>query len=419
MKSIGSKADLLVYNSSQLLTLSGKDGVRIGKDMEDLGSLAHGAIAVKDGIVVETGPTDNLLTKYHDVSERIDAGNKLVMPGFVDCHTHLVFAGSRENEMSMRVSGGSYIEILKSGGGIHSTVEATREASYDDLLKIAESYITYMISHGTTTVEIKSGYGLSYESEKKILEVIKKLSREQKLDIISTFLGAHTVPHGVDRNEYLDMLINIALPEFRGMTEFCDIFAEDGAFTYQETERFLCAAKDLGYKLKVHSGQFNDIGVTGLSAKLDAYSADHLEYVSDDQLELMKEARTAAVLMPGVPFFLMLDKYADARRMIQNGNAVALATDFNPGSCPTFSMQMIIALACYKMKMTAEEAITASTINAAYAIDRADDVGSLEIGKKADLLIMDIVDPVYIPYYFGANLVNTVIKNGELLYRKT
>ena len=405
--------DLLVYNSSKLVTLAGSGNYRTGKQMMNLGVIENGAIAAHDGKIIETGPSGELLKKYPNAVNTIDAEHKLVMPGFVDCHTHLVFGGSREYELSMKLAGASYIEILKAGGGIHSTVQATRDASKKDLKDLSISRLNQIMKHGTTTVEIKSGYGLEYNAEKKILDVIKELNDEHCLDIVSTFLGAHTVPKDIDRNEYINMLLDRAIPDFKDLTEFCDIFSEDGAFTYKETETILKTAKKYGYKLKIHSGQFNDIKATGLAAELGALSADHLENVSDDQLNMMKKAATAAVLMPGVSFFLMSDIYPNARKMIKIGNIVALATDFNPGSCPSFSMQMIIALACYQMKMSPEEAITASTINAAYAIDRADTVGSLEPGKKADILIMDITEPAHIPYYFGTNLVKTVIKNGK------
>ncbi len=405
--------DLLVHNSSKLITLAGTGNYRTGKQMQNLEIIKNGAIAVHDGKIIETGSSVELLKKYPNVSKVINAEQKLVMPGFVDCHTHLVFGGSREYELSMKLAGASYIEILKAGGGIHSTVQATRDASKNELKDLSIDRLNQLQKHGTTTVEIKSGYGLEYNAEKKILDVIRELNDEHCLDIVSTFLGAHTVPKDCDRNEYISMLLNRAIPDFKEQTEFCDIFTEDGAFTYKETETILKAAKKHGYKLKIHSGQFNDIKATGLAAELGALSADHLENVSDDQLDMMKNAGTAAVLMPGVSFFLMSDIYPDARKMIKNGNIVALATDFNPGSCPSFSMQMIIALACYQMKMSPEEAITASTINAAYAIDRADTIGSLEPGKKADILIMDITEPAHIPYYFGTNLVRTVIKNGK------
>ncbi len=408
------KVDLIIYNSSNLITLAGNENYRTGTQMSDLGIIKNGAAAINNGQIVGISNTSDILNKYSAL-KKVDAQDKLVMPGFVDCHTHLVFGGSREYELSMKLAGATYIEILKAGGGIHSTVQATRNAPYQELKASSIKRLNEIMKHGTTTVEIKSGYGLDYQTEKKILDIINDLKKEHCLDIVSTFLGAHTVPKDCDRQEYIKMLLEKAIPDFKNITEYCDIFAEDGAFTYEETEQILGTAKKYGYKLKIHSGQFNDIKATGLAANLGAISADHLENISDDQLDLMKKNKTAAVLMPGVSFFLMSDIYPDARKMINNGNIVALATDFNPGSCPSYSMQMMIALACYKMKMSPEEAITASTINAAYSIGKADTVGSLNIGKKADILIMNISEPAHIPYYFGANLVNKVIKNGEIV----
>jgi len=408
------KVDSLVVNSSNLITLSGHKKFRTCDEMNDLGIIKNGAVAISNNKILETGTLKDITAKYFSDTE-IDAKSKLVMPGLVDCHTHLVFAGSREYELALKLSGASYLEILKAGGGIHSTVNATRNADIKELEKSGIERLDQILSHGTTSVEIKSGYGLSYEAEKKILNTINLLKCEHRCDITSTFLGAHTVPKDMNREDYIDMLVNKAIPDFKNLTEFCDIFSEKGAFTYDETEKILKAAIKYDYKLKIHSGQFNDIKATGLAAKLGALSADHLENVSVDQLDMMKTSGTAAVLMPGVSFFLMSNIYPDARKMISNGNIVALATDFNPGSCPSYSMQMMIALACYKMKMSPEEAITAATINSAYAIDKADEVGSLEVGKKADLLIMEVSEAAHIPYYFGANLVKTVIKNGDIV----
>ncbi|HJO92522.1 MAG TPA: imidazolonepropionase [Victivallales bacterium] len=413
-----SKIDLLIHNSSKLITLAGSDRPRVGKEMGDLAVIENGAVAVNKGKIVETGSSYELLKKYSDAKEIIDANDKLVMPGFVDCHTHLVFGGSRDYELGMKLAGATYIDILKAGGGIHSTVEATRKATKSELTRIAKERLDTIVQHGTTTIELKTGYGLDYDTEKKLLEVAKNLSDETDVEIVSTFLGAHTIPKGIDRNDYINWIVEEAIPEFKNLAEFCDIFTEDGAFTYDETERILSTAKDYGYKLKIHAGQFNDLKAAGLAAELGAYSADHLEAVSKDQLDTMKMHNTVAVLMPGVNFFLMANDYADAREMISNGNPVALATDFNPGSSPSFSMQMMIALGCYQLKMSPEEVITASTINAAHTIDRATVAGSLEPGKRADILIMKIKKPAEIPYYFGGNLVEDVILAGKKYFKK-
>ena len=409
------KVDVIISDASFLLTLKGPQHPRAGEEMSDNGSIPCGAVAIEKGVVVETGPTKHIIKKYK-AKRYVDAWDKLVLPGFVDPHTHLVFAGSREIEMEMRSSGASYLDILKLGGGIHSTVKATREISQKELLDISKNRLRQVEKHGTTTVEIKSGYGLEEKAEEKILKVIAQLDRKSPLDVVATFLGAHTVPKDSDRDTYISWLINEAPAKFKKKAEFWDVFCEDGAFTTEESEKILKSAKKAGYKLKIHAGQFNDLRAAGMSALLGAITADHLDKVSDRQLKMMKESGTIAILMPGVPFYLGSDEFPDARRFHKAGVPIALATDFNPGSCPSFSMQMMIGLACLKMKMSAAEAITAATINAAYAIDRAKKIGSIESGKQADIIILDIEHPSQLPYFFGANLVRTVIKNGRVIW---
>ncbi len=407
-------ADLLVFNASKVLTLAGPDRPRSGEEMQDLGAIPGGAVAMRGGRILETGASAQLRDHYAD-AKRLDAAGGLVMPGFVDCHTHLVYAGSRENELAQRLAGASYLDILAAGGGIHSTVHATRAASYEELTQLALKRMNQMLQHGTTTVEIKSGYGLDLETEKKILEVAAAAGRRHPLDVVPTFLGAHAVPRGTNRARYVNWLIKEALPALRGLSEFCDVFCEKEAFTAKETGRILRAAKRHGYGLKVHAGQFSDLGAAGVAAGLGAVSAEHLENVSEAQLKQMRNSGTVAVLLPGVPFFLLSERYADARRMIRLGVPVALGTDFNPGSCPSFSMQMGVALACLKMMMTVEEAITASTINAAWAIRRADWLGSLEPGKQGDLIVLDVQDISSLPCHFGTNLVRSVVKAGQIV----
>lgn len=408
------KADILIHNSSKLITLSGHASPLTGHQMKDLSIIEDGAVAVSNGIIIETGTSKGLLDKYKNAEKIINADKKLVMPGFVDCHTHLVFAGTREYELGMKLSGASYIDILKKGGGIYSTVKATRKASHDDLLTSARQKLNNMISHGTTTVELKSGYGLDHETEEKLLLTAEKLKHSSDAEIVSTFLGAHVIPKDISREDYISWIIKRALPSFAHLAEFCDIFTEEGAYSYEETNRILSEAIKYNYKLKIHAGQFNDLKAAGLAAKLGAISADHLEKISQDQLDILKEEKTICVLMPGVNFFLMSEDYADARQMIDNGNSVALATDFNPGSCPCYSMQMIIALACYKLKMLPEEALAATTLNAAFAINREKISGSLDIGKRADILILNVSEPSHIPYFFGSNLVDKIILKGKL-----
>ncbi len=409
------KIDLLIFNSSELLTISGKNEARTGKDLNKLSVIKNGAIAVNDGIILETGNSKDLLEKYSKVDRLIDAENCVVMPGFVDCHTHLVYGGSRESEMAMRLEGISYLEILKQGGGIHSTVKATREISKKDLKRISIKKLDKLLKNGTTTVEIKSGYGLDYVTEKKILEIINELNEEHVMDIIPTFLGAHTIPKGVDREKYVNWIVEEAIPKFRNLAKYCDVFCEDGAFSIDETKRIFSTAIQNGYKLKIHSGQFNDLGASGLAAQLKAVSADHLENISVEQIRKMKKNGTIAVLLPGVPFYLQSQKYANARLMIKEKLSVAIATDYNPGSCPSYSMQMMITLACLNMNLTIEEAIIASTINSAAAIEKEKVVGSLENGKQADIIILDLDNYKQIPYYFGTNLIKNVVKNGIII----
>jgi len=409
------KIDLLIFNSSELLTISGKNEARTGKDLNKLSVIKNGAIAVNDGIILETGNSKDLLEKYSKVDRLIDAENCVVMPGFVDCHTHLVYGGSRESEMAMRLNGVPYLEILKQGGGIHSTVKATREISKKDLKRISIKKLDKLLKNGTTTVEIKSGYGLDYVTEKKMLEIINELNEEHVMDIIPTFLGAHIIPKGVNREKYVNWIVEEAIPKFRNLAKYCDVFCEDGAFSIDETKRIFSTAIQNGYKLKIHSGQFNDLGASGLAAQLRAVSADHLENISVEQIRKMKKNGTIAVLLPGVPFYLQSQKYANARLMIKEKLPIAIATDYNPGSCPSYSMQMMITLACLNMNLTIEEAIIASTINSAAAIEKEKVVGSLENGKQADIIILDLDNYKQIPYYFGTNLIKNVVKNGIII----
>ena len=407
--------DLLICNSSKLLTLKGRNAPRVGVEMQELNCIKDGAVAIKNDLIIDVGITSDLLKKYSKVTKVIDAKNNLIMPGFIDCHTHFIFGGSRENEFKMKISGISYLDILSKGGGIHSTVNATRNISKIDLLNISKKRLNNMLLHGTTCIEVKSGYGLDYNNEKKILEIIKELNETCFIDLISTFLGAHVFPNDTSKKIYIELICNDMLPNFVNLAENCDIFIENGAFTLLEAKKILIIAKKLGYNIKIHAGQFSDLNAVKFAANIGAISVDHLEFVSNNQLNDIKNSGTIVVLLPGVPFYLMTNKYANARNIILNDNAVALATDFNPGSCPTYSMQMVIALACYNMKMLPEEAIIASTINAAYAINRGNSIGSIEIGKKADIIVMDIKEPLQIPYYFGVNLVKHVIKSGILI----
>ncbi len=408
-----SNADLLIYNTSQLLTLSGPSRPRVGDEMDALGSIRNGAVAVKSGRILDVGITDHILETYKSTSQKIDARGKLLMPGFVDPHTHLVYAGSRENEMIRRMQGEDYLDILKSGGGIHATVKAVRESSQKELFEGALNRLNLLMAHGTTTVEIKSGYGLSPEAEEKMLQVIQELKNTHPLDIVPTFLGAHVVPRDQNRKDYIGWIVRDGLKQFKDLAEFCDVFCEEEAYTLEEAEIILKAAKKLGYSLKVHAGQFQSLGAAGLAADLGAISAEHLDHITDDEIRKMKQSGTIAILLPGASFFLDSENYPNARRFIETSIPVSLATDFNPGSCPCFSMQMIMALAFFRMKMSIAQCITAATINAAYAINRGDQAGSIEKGKSADMILLNIQKPEQIPYHFGTNLVRCVIKSGK------
>lgn len=412
-------ADLIIINANELITVKGaSEYPKIRTEMEDLSIIFNGALAIKDGGITAVGRTKDILAQFHVAEKMIDAKNKVVMPGFVDCHTHLMFAGSREDEFVEKIKGTAYLKILKKGGGILSTVEKTRKAlnKPESLISKTLGILDRMAAHGTTTAEVKTGYGLSSSSELQMLKIIKKLNAVHPLELIPTFLGAHMIPpeYSAKRREYIKLILEI-LPKTKELAEYCDVFCEKGAFSVEESRKILERAKKLCLKLKLHTNQFNDVGGVELGLELGATSLDHLDYLSNESIQKIAQSRTIAVLLPGASFHLMTNHYSPAREMIRRGAAIALATDFNPGSCPTFSMQMIIALACRNMKMTPAEAISAATINASHAIDRAQEIGSLETGKKADIIILDIPNYKQLPYWFGINLVSTVIKNGEIV----
>ena len=405
--------DILITNISELLTCkaSHPGKPKIGKELSNLGIIKDGAIAIKDGKIIFIGLSSEVNFNAENI---INGKNKVVMPGFIDCHTHAIFAGSREDEFLKKQQGISYLDILKQGGGILSTVEKTRKASKEELFQIAEKHLKKMIEYGTTTVEIKSGYGLTFEDEKKILETASRLQEKLGIDIVKTYLGAHTVPKNITKKDYVNEILT-SLERIKPYAEFCDVFCEKGIFSVEETKEILTHAKNLGFKLKLHSEQNNLLHSAELASELGAVSADHLEYISSNGIEALAKNGVVGVLLPGVPFYLMEEKYAEARELINKGVAIAIASDFNPGSCPSFNMQLMISLSCLKMKLLPSEAINAATINAACAIDRAHEVGSLEIGKKADIIILDIDNHNKLPYYFGVNLVEKTIKNGKVI----
>ncbi|MEE9201048.1 MAG: imidazolonepropionase [Candidatus Brocadiales bacterium] len=416
-------ADILIVNAAEVLTLGGaSDSPKTGAQMNDLGIIHNGALAIKDGRIVNIGPNDEIHKLYVvDALEKIDASGKVVMPGFVDPHTHTVFGGSRVDEFELRLKGKNYLDILKEGGGILSTVRATRKLSLEELADVSEPHLDNMLLYGTTTAEIKSGYGLSVDEELKILGAIERLDKRHPLGTVPTFLGAHAVPEefGGNRKRYVEEVLSmLPVMKKKGRARFCDVFCDEGAFSLDDAGKILSAAKRLGLGGKLHACEFKDVGAAFLAAELGATSIDHLDHVSEEGIKALAKSKIMGVLLPGVPFFLGQENKVPARRMIEAGVPVALGTDFNPGSCPTVSMQMIISLACLDMGLTPGEAISAATINAAHALGLGRRVGSLEMGKMADVIVLNIPSHRYLPYQFGINNVDTVIKTGEIVVER-
>lgn len=412
------KADLLITNASELITSQGwSQKPALNVQMRDLGIVRKGALAIQNGKIVAIGKTSEIERGFIG-KECIDVTGKVVMPGFVDPHTHLVFAGSREDEFEVRVEGMSYMEILQKGEGILKTVRETRKASEEQLVKNCKKTLDVMLKHGTTTVEAKSGYGLTLKDEIKCLRVIQRLNKEHPVTLVATFLGAHAIPPEYKRNaeEYVKVIVDEMIPTVahQKLAEFCDVFCERGVFSRDQSRQILLHAKRYGLKSKLHADEMTPLGGAELAAEVEAVSAEHLLFASTPGLKAMAEKHVVAVLLPAAAFSLMLGKYANARKMIRIGVAVALGTDFNP-SCWVENQQIIVSLACRQMKMTPAEAITATTINAAHAINRAHNIGSIEPGKKADVIVLDIPNHKFLGYRFGVNLVDKVIKKGKLV----
>ena len=411
--------DLIIKNAGELLTLSSSFTEESG-----LGMIQKGAVAIKKGRVFWVGKTEEISGKFSLSRDgrKIDGTGKVVMPGLIDAHTHLIFSGSRENEFEQRIQGLSYQEIAGRGGGILSTVEATRKASFDELLSLGKRRLDRMLSKGVTTVEAKSGYGLSLQSEMKILRVMKALQKSHPIDIVPTFLGAHTVPKEFreERARYVNLLTEEMIPQVaqERLAEFCDVFCEKKAFTLEESRKILETGKRYGLKPKIHADQLSSGGGAELAAEINAYSADHLEYASPEGIKKMAEKGVTAVLLPGASFFLSMRKYPPARDMIAQGMAVALATDLNPGSSMTESLPMMMTMGCTMYKLLPKEVIQATTIHAARSTGREKEIGSLEVGKQADLLVLDIPNYRYLPYHFGVDHVEYVIKKGKIVYHR-
>ena len=413
--------DIMIINAEELLTLRGySDRPKVGEELKDLGIIRRGGVAVLNGKIVAVGKTDDLIRKY-DADLVIDAAGKIVLPGFIDPHTHLVYAGSREEELTLKLEGVPYLEILRRGGGILKTVRLTRSASEDELFRQAYERLDIVLIHGTTTIEAKSGYGLDVENELKILRVNRRLDEEHPVDVISTFMGAHAIPPEFKDNpeEYVDLIVEKMIPAVtrENLARFNDVFVEKNVFTPKQGKKILLVGKKHGLVPKVHADEFNDLGGARLAAEVGAISADHLLNSSEEGLRAMAKRGVIGVLLPATSVTLMNMRFADARRMIDIGVPIALATDLNP-NCWVENMQFIITLAVYFLRMTPAEAISAATINAAHALGLARERGSLEPGKKADIIVMDVPNHMFVGYRFGSNLVEYVVKNGKLVVER-
>lgn len=412
------KADLILKNIGKLVTMQGSSSFRVKEEMNKINIIENAYIAVKNGKILAIGVGDEFGNLCGEDTKIHDAEGLLVTPGLIDSHTHLIHGGSRENEFSMKLNGVPYIEILNNGGGILSTVKATKEASEEALYKKAKKSLDRMLEFGVTTVEEKSGYGLELNTEIKQLEVARALDKNHPVDLVHTFLGAHAVPEEYKENHkaYIDILVDVMMPKIKdmGLAEFCDVFCEKGVFTIEESEYILQKAKEIGYKLKIHADEIESLGGAELAAKLGCVSADHLMAASDEGIKMMAENNVVANILPATSFNLNKN-YADCRKMIDMGAIVSLSSDYNPGSCPSENLQLVMQLGCLHLKMTPNEVITAVTINAAYAIDRADKIGSIEVGKNADFVVFDARNVEYLMYHFGINHTKKVYKNGNLV----
>jgi imidazolonepropionase len=416
--------NLIIKNAFQIVTCSGF-APKTGSDMNKLDIIEDGAVVIEKGMITAVGPTEKMSEKMSETEadgfETFDARGKAVLPGFVDSHTHFVFSGFREEEFGWRLRGDSYMDIMERGGGILSTVKATIKASKEDLIHSGVSRLNTMLSYGVTTVEGKSGYGLDRDTELKQLEVMDYLNKTHFMDIVPTFLGAHAVPkeYRGKEDQFIEYLMEAVLPGVakKQLAKFCDVFCEKGVFSVEQSRRLLARAKALGLKVKLHADEMNPFGGAELASELGAVSADHLLCASQSGIREMVETGVVATLLPATAFCLK-ESYADGRSMIDSGCAVALATDFNPGSSFTCSIPLILALASLYMGMTPEEAVTAVTLNGAAALGMADTIGSIDVGKQADLVILEYPSYLFLSYHTGVNIVEKVIKNGNLVYDK-
>jgi len=408
---------MVLANAAELVTLEGPARPRRKEELRDLRIRTEGAVFIEDGLVREVGASDEVLARHGDRARVVDVYGKVVMPGFVDPHTHLVFAGSRHEELDWKIAGLSYAEIAARGGGLMSTVRKTREASREGLLTAARRRLDALLRHGTTTVEAKSGYGLARESELKILDVISALGADRLVTLVPTFLGAHAVPeeYAGDRERYLDLVLREMLPEVvaRKAARFCDIWVDPGYFTPEDARRLFAAARPLGLLPKVHADELASSAGAEVAAEVGAVSADHLLHATRSGIEALANAGTIAVLLPATSFASRMP-YADARAIIEAGVPPALGTDLNPNAW-TESMQFVIALACHQMGLYPAEAISMATVNAAYAVGRGSEVGTIEPGKRADLIVLDAESHRHLGYRTSSNLVEMVVKDGRIV----
>ena len=415
------KGNILIKNASEVVTCSGFKA-KAGKEMSDLKIIPDGAVVVEEGIIKAVGKSDKILETFKEKDYQvIDASGKSVLPGFVDSHTHFVFGGYRAEEFCWRLSGISYMDIMQRGGGIANSVKATRAASKKELYNSGRKRLDSMLSLGVTTVEGKSGYGLDCETEIKQLEVMDELDRAHPIDVVKTFLGAHAVPEEYkgEEDKFIDYIIKevLSVVAEKKLAEFCDVFCEKNVFSLEQSKRLLLKAKEMGLGLKLHADEIVQLGGAELAAELGAVSADHLLQASERGIKEMAKVGVVATLLPGTAFSLK-EPYPKARYMIDKQCAVALATDMNPGSCFTESIPLIFALATIYMNMTVEEAVSAFTINGAAALNRAETIGSIDIGKKGDIVILEFPSYKYIPYHLGVSCVEKVIKNGRIVFDK-
>ncbi|MBK8987778.1 MAG: imidazolonepropionase [Chloroflexi bacterium] len=416
------RVDLLIHSAGQLCVVPGSEGPQRGAALGELAVIADGAVAARDGLIVAVGPTAVLQSQYA-ADQTINANGRCLIPGFVDPHTHIPWAGDRAGEFEQRLAGATYMEIMAAGGGIMSTVRQVRAATVDELVAANLPRLDAMLRYGTTSMEAKTGYGLSVEAELKLLDAIVALDGRQPVDITPTFLPAHAVPseYRGRTDDYVDLVIEEMLPAGaewmvrNGRSLFCDVFCEEGVFDLAQTRRILVRAKELGYGLKVHADEFVGLGGTKLAVELGAVSADHLVETPAADIAALGQGETIAVGLPGTPFGLGHSKYTPAQAILAAGGALALATDCNPGTSWCESMQMVIALACRYMRLTQAQALAAATLNSAHAIGRGHEVGSLEPGKQADMLILTTTDYRHLGYRYGVNLVQTVIKQGRIV----